>query len=41
MEVADIVAQTRYFIVEGYGFTDITGIIESGDVAINRIKESA
>ncbi len=41
MEVADIVAQTRYFIVEGFGFTDITDIIESGDVAINRIKESA
>ncbi len=41
MEVANIVAQTRYFIVENYGFTDITAIIESGDVAINRIKESA
>ena len=41
MEVAEIVAQTRYFIVEGLGFTDITDIIESGDVAINRIKESA
>jgi len=41
MEVADIVSQTRYFIVEGFGFTDITDIIESGDVAINRIKESA
>lgn len=41
MEVADIVPQTRYFLVESYGFTDITAIIESGDVAINRIKESA
>jgi hypothetical protein len=41
MEIEDIIPNTRYFIVENYGFTDITAIIESGDVAINRIKESA
>ena len=41
MEVADIVKQTRYFIVEGFGFSDITDIIHGSDIAINRIKESA
>tara|TARA_R110002167_G_scaffold97136_2_gene256657 strand:+ start:2737 stop:3330 length:594 start_codon:yes stop_codon:yes gene_type:complete len=40
MEVADIVKQTRYFIVEGSGFTDITNIIDNSDVAVNRIAEA-
>tara|TARA_R110001592_G_scaffold1805_8_gene10806 strand:+ start:338 stop:931 length:594 start_codon:yes stop_codon:yes gene_type:complete len=40
MEVADIVKQTRYFIVEGCGFTDITNIIDNSDVAVNRIAEA-
>ena len=40
MEVADIVPQTRYFIVEGSGFTDITNIIDNSDVAVNRIAEA-
>ena len=41
MEVADIVKQTRYFIVEGFGFSDITDIISKSDIAVNRIKQSA
>ena len=40
MEVADIVKQTRYFIVEGSGFTDITNIIDGSDIAVNRIAEA-
>ena len=40
MEVADIVKQTRYFIVEGFGFSDITDIISKSDIAVNRIKEA-
>ena len=40
MEVADIVKQTRYFIVEDFGFSDITDIIETSDIAVNRIKEA-
>ena len=41
MEVADIVKQTRYFIVEAFGFSDITDIISKSDIAVNRIIESA
>ena len=41
MDPSDIVKQTTYHMVDSYGFSDITSIIESGDVAINRIKESA
>ena len=40
MEVADIVKQTRYFIVEDFRFSDITDIIETSDIAVNRIKEA-
>ena len=40
MEVADIVPQTRYFLVESYGFTDITNIIDGSDIAVNRIAEA-
>jgi len=41
MDPSDIVKHTTYYMVDSYGFSDITSIIESGDVAINRIKESA
>jgi len=41
MRAEDIVKETRYYIVEGYGFSDITDKISKEDVAINRIKESA
>ena len=40
MRAEDIVKETRYYIVEGYGFSDITDKISKEDVAINRIKES-
>ena len=36
-----VVSGTKYFIVEGYGFTDITHLISKSDVAVNRIKQSA
>ena len=40
MDIDDIIPETRYYIVEQYGFTDITDIIQDMDVAINRIKEA-
>ena len=40
MEVADIVPQTRYFLVEGFGFSDITDFIHGSDIAVNRIAEA-
>lgn len=40
MELADIIKQTRYFLVEGFGFTDITNIIDGSDIAVNRIAEA-
>ena len=39
-DIDDIIPNTKYFIVEGYGFTDITDIIQDLDVAVNRIKEA-
>ena len=39
-DIDDIIPNTKYFIVESYGFTDITDIIQDMDVAINRIKEA-
>ncbi len=39
-DIDDIIPNTRYFIVECYGFTDITDIIQDLDVAVNRIKEA-
>jgi len=40
MDIDDIIPNTRYFIVEDYGFTDITEIIQDMDIAVNRIKEA-
>ena len=40
MDIDDIIPNTRYFIVEQYGFTDITEIIQDMDIAVNRIKEA-
>jgi len=36
----DIVKETRYYIVEDYGFSDITDIIDESDIAVNRIAEA-
>ena len=40
MDIDDIIPNTRYFIVEQYGFTDITGIIDGTDIAVNRLAEA-
>lgn len=40
MRKEDIVKETRYFIVEPYGFSDITDKISNEDIAINRIAEA-
>jgi len=40
MRKEDIVKETRYFIVESYGFSDITDKISNEDIAINRIAEA-
>ena len=40
MDLDDIIPETRYYIVESYGFTDITDIIDGSDIAINRIAEA-
>lgn len=40
MRAEDIVKETRYFIVESYGFSDITDIIDGSDIAVNRIAEA-
>ena len=40
MRTEDVVKETRYFIVESYGFSDITDIIEKEDIALNRIAEA-
>ena len=40
MRTEDVVKETRYFIVESYGFTDITDIIDGSDIAVNRIAEA-
>ena len=40
MRAEDIVKETRYFIVESYGFSDITDIIDESDIAVNRIAEA-
>ena len=40
MDIDDIIPETRYYIVEQYGFTDITGIIDGSDIAVNRLAEA-
>ena len=40
MDIDDIIPNTRYFIVEDYGFTDITNIIDGSDIAVNRLAEA-
>ena len=40
MRAEDIVKETRYYIVESYGFSDITDIIDESDIAVNRIAEA-
>ena len=40
MRTEDVVKETRYFIVESYGFSDITDIIDGSDIAVNRIAEA-
>ena len=40
MDIDDIIPNTRYFIVESYGFSDITDIIDGSDIAVNRLKEA-
>ena len=40
MRKEDIVKETRYFIVESYGFSDISDKISNEDIAINRIAEA-
>jgi hypothetical protein len=40
MRTQDVVKETRYFIVESYGFSDITDIIDGSDIAVNRIAEA-
>ena len=40
MDIDDIIPNTKYFIVEQYGFTDITGIIDGTDIAVNRLAEA-
>ena len=40
MRTEYVVKETRYFIVESYGFSDITDIIEKEDIALNRIAEA-
>jgi hypothetical protein len=40
MRAEDVVKETRYYIVEGYGFSDITDVIDGSDIAVNRIAES-
>ena len=40
MRAEDVIKETRYFIVESYGFSDITDIIDGSDIAVNRIAEA-
>ena len=40
METADILPNTRYYIVEGFGFSDITDLIEPLEIAQNRVREA-
>ena len=40
MDIDDIIPETRYYIVESYGFTDITDIIDGSDIAVNRLAEA-
>lgn len=40
MRKEDVIKETRYFIVESYGFSDITDIIDGTDIAVNRIAEA-
>jgi len=40
MDPSDIVKHTTYHMVDSYGFSDITSIISSTDIAVNRIAEA-
>jgi len=40
MEIGDIIPNTRYWIVEGFGFSDITDLIEPLEIAQNRVREA-